>query len=128
MKALTIKQPFVEDIIFGEKTEEYRSWSTDHRGQILICASAGGHLGKDKKYFVCGHAVCTADITDVKKKKDGYAWQLSNVRLIKPIPIKGQQRLFNADVDIEYIDIDNEDDLLNYWLSLGLIEPYTATA
>lgn len=38
MKGLTIKEPYASLMLFG-KTLETRVWSTDYRGQVLICAS-----------------------------------------------------------------------------------------
>lgn len=40
MKALSIRQPWAQEIADGFKTLEFRSWSTTYRGPLLICASA----------------------------------------------------------------------------------------
>jgi hypothetical protein len=40
MRALSIRQPWVDLILAGEKPIENRSWSTNHRGPLLI------HAGK----------------------------------------------------------------------------------
>ena len=40
MKAISIRQPWLELIIRGEKTLEIRSWRTNIRGDVLLCASA----------------------------------------------------------------------------------------
>ena len=40
MKALTIQQPWASLIIAGAKSYETRSWSTKHRGTLLIHAGA----------------------------------------------------------------------------------------
>jgi len=39
LKVLSVQQPFADDIIFGDKNIEYRSWKTDYRGPIWIHAS-----------------------------------------------------------------------------------------
>ena len=40
-----------------------------------------------------------------------YAWRLSNLRIIKPFPVKGKLNFFNVDDDLIDI-IDNGDDSL----------------
>ena len=39
MKALSLKQPYAELIVIGQKTIELRSWKTKHRGKFYIHAS-----------------------------------------------------------------------------------------
>ena len=74
MKALSVKQPFAEFIATGEKDIEMRTWRTDYRGPILICASSKGVLSKprDKDLraefeaeFPDGVAVCVVDLADI---------------------------------------------------------------
>ena len=45
MKALSIYAPFATAIAANLKTIETRSWSTDYRGEILICSTV-----QDKNY------------------------------------------------------------------------------
>ena len=40
MKAISVRQPWAHMIMCGTKQYEYRTWSTDHRGDLLICSSA----------------------------------------------------------------------------------------
>ena len=40
MKAISIRQPYANQILSGAKTIEVRSWPTKHRGDILIAVSA----------------------------------------------------------------------------------------
>lgn len=40
MKGLSIRQPWAGFIANGSKTIETRTWKTDYRGPLLICASA----------------------------------------------------------------------------------------
>jgi len=49
-----------------------------------------------------------------------FAWILDNIRPIKPVKIKGKQRIFDVNIDPEFINIFG-DELLNYWLDIGLI-------
>ena len=57
MKALSIKEPYISEIISGEKTMEYRSWPTKHRGDLLLCGSAS------PKGDYAGVAACVVEIT-----------------------------------------------------------------
>jgi len=43
MKALSIRQPFAALIADGQKRLEIRSWQTDYRGPLLICAAQANH-------------------------------------------------------------------------------------
>ena len=95
MKAISIHPEPVMEILSGKKTEEYRSWSTHHRGPLLICSTAIKTPG-----CISGHAVCIVDLVDVKKlDEESYAWIFSEVRCIKPFPIKGQRRLYHVPDD-----------------------------
>jgi len=39
MKALSISPEYALEILAGRKTIEYRSWKTNHRGDLLICST-----------------------------------------------------------------------------------------
>lgn len=122
MKAISIRNPYAHFIMCGEKTIECRSWQTDYRGDILICSSANPKI----KNTICGHALCIvrldgiepftkdylhdACMSEVPASKT-YAWHLSNLRIIKPFPVKGKLNFFNVDDDLIEI-IDNGDDSL----------------
>lgn len=102
MKAISIRQPYAHDIMCGLKTIEYRTWQTKYRGDLLICAS---QLPKVKN-TISGHALCIVNLKDCAKitldnykeygvdraDVDGklYAWLLDDVRIIKPVPVKGK--------------------------------------
>lgn len=100
MKAISIRQPWASLIANGTKTIETRTWSTDHRGPLLICASKPD-----------GRALCVVDVVDCRPMKradskaaccepyDGaFAWVLRNVKLLEPFPVKGQLRLFEREI------------------------------
>lgn len=116
MKALSIYPPYAMEIAYGEKTKEYRTWPTNYRGDLLIC-STKAHGGKGT---IPAHAVCVAEVTDCKKLTDGtFAWFLDDVRAIKPVPIRGQQGIYDAPVeidDLELLPADLEDDEYFAWL------------
>lgn len=86
MKAISLKQPFANFILFGWKTLETRTWNINYRGPLLICASQAIHNGDcmlDGKEFECldvieqwwrmeipfhlGKALCVVDITDCRE-------------------------------------------------------------
>lgn len=124
MKALSVRNPWAHLIMCGEKEFEFRSWRTDYRGDLLICSSANPKI----KNTICGHALCVVRLNDVievttKNYRDFelersdltggklYAWQLTDVRVIKPLPVKGKLNFFNVDDELIEI-IDNGDDNL----------------
>lgn len=129
MKALSIRPDYAWDIMDQVKKHEYRSWSTSHRGDLLICSTA-----RKIKGFISGHAICVVNLSSVHQLSDGtYAWKLEDVRLIKPFEVKGQLRLFNVDdqlihypdeKDIELesgIEVVTEDFWNNYYESLTFL-------
>lgn len=99
MKAISIKQPFAGLIATGQKRLETRTWSTDYRGPLLICAGATSHylfefydvewgiLGLknysaksmfelDKKIaWTYGQALCVVDLVGVKEFKKSRAME-----------------------------------------------------
>ena len=108
----------------GQKTIECRTWQTDYRGDILICST-----NKKHKDTIPGHALCVvrlADIVPFEKKhieaalltpqdyRPGlYAWILEDVRIIKPIPLKGRLSLWEYTGEVEYLkepETDEEDE------------------
>lgn len=116
MKALSVRNPFAHYILCGEKEFEFRTWQTDYRGDLLICSSANPKV----KNTISGHALCIVrlnEIFEVTKKNcsdfglsksdlaDGklYAWQLTDIRAVKPFPVKGKLNFYN--VDDELIEI-----------------------
>jgi hypothetical protein len=109
-KCLCIKQPYASWIINGEKKLELRSWKTNYRGKILICASKT----PDKKRDNClglptGCTIGFVDLENVIEYKpkhlklakslefidNYYAWVLNNPVKIENIPVKGMLGLFD---------------------------------
>lgn len=122
MKSLSVRNPYAHLILIGEKPYEFRTWRTDYRGDLLICSSANPKI----KNTVCGHALCIVKLNDIfevtaknyrefglDEKPDGklYAWQLTDIRVIKPFPVKGKLNFFNVDDNLIEV-IDNGDDSL----------------
>lgn len=124
LKALSIHPYFAGMIFAGKKTVECRTWKTDYRGDILICSTA-----KRWKGTISGHALCIVRLADVvpfeKKHLEAacmqkndfapglYAWILTDLRIIRPIPLKGKLSLWNYDGDVEILqepETDEEDE------------------
>lgn len=136
MKAISVQQPFAHWIMCGEKNYEYRTWSTDHRGDLLICSSANPKI----EGTIPGHALCIVNVTDViqvnKKNYQEleldeppargeklYAWKLENVRIIKPFPVKGKLNFYYIDDELIEI-IDDGSDSMSEEEANALVEKF----
>ena len=107
MKAISIRPDYAFEILVEKKKREYRSWAPSHRGDLLICSTQQKIQGT-----IPGHALAVCTLESVEKlSSGGYAWNLTNLRTIKPFPVKGRQHLFNVDDDlIIYSDLDDASD------------------
>ena len=124
MKALSIHPVYACEILAGQKTVEVRTWKTAYRGDLLICST--NHKVKDT---IPGHALCVVTLKDIEplsskhfagamfkrsnidNLEGKYAWILSDVRWIKPIPLKGKLGLWNYEGEIEYLkDPENDEE------------------
>ena len=133
MKALTIYGIYADCTAAGVKTVEWRSWKTNYRGELLICANAL-NPPEWRDLFITRHAICTVQLADCvtftkehhvgyyydNPPNDGYAWLLENVQFIKPVQIKGKQRIFNVDIMPEYLGI-TYNEARQYWFDEGLV-------
>src|SRR5689334_7925632 len=109
MKAISIHPIWAGLIADGQKTLEIRSWRTTHRGPLLVCAT----LNPPCRGVPSGCAVCTVVVADCRPMRPDdeaaagcayrpglHAWVLTHVqRLAKPVPVRGQQRLFEVDLE-----------------------------
>jgi len=113
MKALSLKQPWLELILQGKKKIEIRKWNTNFRGEFLIHASKIPDEASMKRFnfkmseLPLGYIVGKATLLEVKKYKNdkefqkdkylhlatkefgNYGFILKNVERIKPIKCKG---------------------------------------
>ena len=127
MKALSVRQPWANMLVYGHKSIEIRSWRTHYRGPLLICA--GKKIDRDAyiPFFLRakdqwdprGVAVGTVNLADCRSlvREDGvagmfreedfmvgrhsklFAWIVTNPRrLAEPFAVKGQLSLFDVDV------------------------------
>ena len=136
MKAISIRQPYAHWILCGEKNYEYRTWNTDHRGDLLVCSSARPKIDNT----IMGHAHCIVNVTDVirvtKKNYQAleldeppargeklFAWKLEDVRIIKPFPVKGKLNFYYVEDELIEI-IDDDSDTLSEEEATELYEKY----
>lgn len=116
MKALSVREPWASMLIDGGKTIEVRSWSTDYRGELLICASASPkdffwhhEAANVDRLLPAGCILGIVNLIDVRKMtpKDNrasigsyipgaYAWVVETVCSCRPDKIIGKLRLFDV--------------------------------
>ena len=145
MKALSI-QPFYATLIAaGFKFIELRTWKTDYRGWLLLCASkAVNKTGKAS--LMNGHAFAIAELSEVRPYNDemdreaacldddetfeGFSWVFNRIIPIKPFPVKGKLHLFDVEQELdslELLELDYGADtypeqILLWWKENGFIE------
>lgn len=106
MKALSLRPQWAHLVLCEEKNIEYRTWQTDYRGELLICSSQSPKI----KNTIAGHALCVVTLSNITydETENIYEWHLTNVRAIKPFPVRGKLRIYDVDSSlIEYLP--NED-------------------
>lgn len=109
MRAITIRQPWAELIVRGEKDVENRSWRTHHRGPLLIHAGARAYRESFAEHGVPDDAErsaiigvvevvdCTQERTSAWHEEGSWGWYLAGPRRFRtPIPIKGRRGLFDV--------------------------------
>lgn len=90
VSALSIRQPYAEEIMQGVKTIEYRSTITKKFERVAIYASSTSEEGGED--LPKGVLVGTVQITGCKKSRNGeYEWQLANPERFEQ-PIKPKRR------------------------------------
>ncbi len=92
-RALSVRQPFAEQIMRGTKKIEYRSIPTHIRGRVYIYASQVPKMEAFHKMkaqpgdFPIGVLVGTVEIIDCEYKRGEYYWHLAKPKRLKT-PIK----------------------------------------
>jgi len=92
-RALSVRQPFAEQILRGTKQIEYRSIPTHIRGRVYIYASklpkadAYRKMGFEPGAFPTGVIVGTVEIVGCVEKRYEYEWKLANPKRLRN-PIK----------------------------------------
>ncbi|MBZ5689851.1 MAG: ASCH domain-containing protein [Acidobacteriia bacterium] len=122
-RALTIRQPWASMIVWGLKTVEVRSWSTEYRGEIFIHAAK--RIDERAASLFClddlprGALLGTVQLVDVepltpdrwKQLADDhlqtgacepglYAWHVASPKALGyPIQFQGELGLFQISID-----------------------------
>lgn len=102
MRALSVKQPWAELIAAGKKKIEYRTWSVDLRGELLIVASKSRNDDEvrarrlDPGVLLYGKAVCVVDLVKVTGEPGDYEWHLKNPRRVAPVDVTGYASLYTV--------------------------------
>ena len=118
MKALSVRQPWGSLILSGRKSIETRTWFTEYRGPVLICASNVRQMSDEGRDAMKRHelddiprgvALCLVDLVDCRPMiaddeaaaccslyDRAFSWCLANVRPVRQVPLKGQLLLFDV--------------------------------
>ena len=114
-KAISIRQPWADLIIYGEKDIENRNWYTPYRGPVFIHAARSfdtqayqwilrhhGHVYTPKMKFNRGGIIGVANLSYVYKEHSSEWFQgkfgffLEDRQPVDFVPLKGQLGLFNV--------------------------------
>ena len=122
MKALSLQPYWANEMFEGRKTVECRTWKTDYRGDVLICASGNGKIPG----LLCNRAVIVGHLADIvpfteehleaacmDEMPEGkcYAWIFDEFYDIVPFKQKGALHLFDVDDElITYVEFDGDTD------------------
>jgi predicted transcriptional regulator len=98
-RAISIKQPFVEQILTGKKRLEFRSRATKIRERVYLYASLTERhevaewqkVSKKPGTLVTGMIVGTVEITDCIQRGTGFAYVLDRPRRLRT-PLKATNR------------------------------------
>lgn len=113
MKALSVRQPFANKIIFKGKDIENRTWHANIRGTVAIHAGMKFQEyvdlpAEEKKQLVRGAIIGVVDVVDCVDKHRSkwfngpYGFVLKNPRpLKKPIPCKGKLNFWDVPAKLE---------------------------
>lgn len=93
MKALSVRQRYASQIASGEKTIEYRSWETRHRGSLLIVSTKHPHF----EDVPCGYAIAVVQLVDCHQASEGvWEWVLAHPKPITPFRVKGHLGIYEV--------------------------------
>ena len=105
-KAISLKQPWANLVASGKKTIETRKWTTNYRGDLVICSS------KKPDIPPAGYALCIVELHHIEPMKKSHekracikvyprahSWFLRNIRpLKKVVPVKGRLGVFDLNL------------------------------
>jgi len=125
MLGLSIRQPWVDAILYHGKNIENRTWRTNYRGLIFLHASKN-ICGQDDFDFVestskislpprteiqTGGIVGVATLVDCVTEYDSpwffgpYGFVLEQVKPVQFIPLRGRQSLFETGIQPDQIEL-----------------------
>lgn len=115
MKALSVKQPWANLIASGKKTIETRTWVTDYRGELLIVSSKSPNIEPAGCALAIVHLVDCRPMTKADEASaccelypNAHAWVLTQIRPIKPFPVRGQLGIYDVEFASTPTEIGNE--------------------
>jgi hypothetical protein len=89
-RAISIRQPYVELILRGEKREEYRSRPTNIRGRVYLYAAMKPgerkywiRAGKEPGELPTKRIVGSVEIVDCRPSKHGYAYIMARPQRLR---------------------------------------------
>ena len=97
MIALSVRQPYANRIATGAKKRESRTWTTSHRGDLVIVSSRHGAEAGGPGPF--GVTICLVELADIVRPRGDriFQWILRNPRPLEPMVVKGQLGLYTVD-------------------------------
>lgn len=121
-RCLAVQQPWAWALCAGVKTVENRTWTTRHRGPVVIVASAKKRLVNELRraagtrvlrtsVFAFGAAIGVVDLIDVQPLRQAletdpwargpFCWLVGNGRFFdEPVPCKARLNLYAAEGDV----------------------------
>lgn len=89
MKALSVKQPFANQILTGQKRIEYRTWQTPYRGDLVICSC------RKPDKMLAGCTICLVNLFAIEEVTPyNFHWHLTNIRALVPVEVIGRQSIW----------------------------------
>lgn len=85
MKVISIRQPWAQLIVTSHKQFETRNWTTKHRGDILIHASAGKMTKLEKKIY--GEGICKFGVPCIAAEDWSYGAIIGIAKIVNMHPI-----------------------------------------
>ncbi len=110
MKCVSILQPWAWAILAGVQRSEYRCYSTDYRGDLLIHAARGSGDWERRQLAALGERVPrwenlpfdqvlgVVELCSCEQGRDGeWVWELRNPRPVQPFQLEAGKGLFDVD-------------------------------
>ena len=107
MKAISLHQPWALMVARGIKDIETRTWSTEYRGELLICSTKRPAIPN----YPLGMALCIVQLVHCRPmalvdqeracypmSKELFSWFLAHRRTIKPFPVIGRQGFYEVEI------------------------------